>query len=289
MQTETVSTQNTNGSDAPAGPEISHLTPSQLGTRKYWDDYYQNDIDNVAEGAEAVDPADLESWFDDVGAPTKTLEYLTSDEFPLSARKDSCSVLDLGTGNGSALFSLRAEGGYTGTLVGIDYSEQSIQLATKLKNKYASDGETVQLSVNDMTFDVFNLLSDSPHEASWWPRTDQGFDLVLDKGTFDAVSLSSETTTADDGSERALCDVYPQKALAFIKPGGYLLVTSCNWTEDELIKWFTTTVEMRHQLTVVNKIKYKVFQFGGHQGQGVASVCFQRTATGSQAADHANL
>jgi EEF1A lysine methyltransferase 2 len=279
MQTEAASKRNGNSLEARTDPAITYLEPSQLGTRKYWDDYYQNDIDNAEEDAEAVDPADLESWFDDVGAPAKTLEYLTSDDFPLSARKDSCSVLDLGTGNGSALFSLRAEGGYTGTLVGIDYSEQSIRLAKKLRNKYATAGESIQVDVSDMTFDVFNLLSDSPRGASWWPQTDQGFDMVLDKGTFDAVSLSSETITADNGHERALCDVYPEKALAFIKPGGYLLITSCNWTEEELIKWFTTTAGMRHQLRVVDKIKYKVFQFGGQQGQGVASVCFQRTAT----------
>lgn len=244
-----------------------------------WDEYYQNDIDNGDEDDDEVDPSELESWFDDVGAPAKTLQYLTSDAFPLSAQRETCTVLDLGTGNGSTLFNLRLEGQYNGPLVGIDYSEQSVQLANRLKSRYGAQlFEVVADSAKpaSITFDVFNLITGTPQTTSWWPQKDAGFDLVLDKGTFDAISLSSDRTDDGDGTQRALCEVYPKRIAALIKPNGFLLLTTCNWTEDEIIAWFTVTPSVRGTFVVYDRIKYRSFSFGGHKGQGVATVCFRK-------------
>ncbi|KPI36983.1 Protein-lysine N-methyltransferase EFM4 [Cyphellophora attinorum] len=260
-------------------PAPRQLEPSELGTRSYWDEYYQNDLDHdESEGDEATalsSHTDLESWFDDVGAPAKVLQYLTSEAFPLASRKTSCTVLDLGTGNGSSLFSLFIDGGYTGCLVGIDYSQQSIELANKLHARYSRLFATPQHRPPPISFHVFDMVTDDPLIATWWPEDGEGFDLVLDKGTFDAVSLSSETVVDSQGVDKRLCEIYPGKTAALVRKGGFFLITSCNWTEEEVIDWFTTG-EMQDQFEVFGKIKYKTFQFGGHKGQGVSTVCFRK-------------
>lgn len=244
-----------------------------------------------------MDPEDLESWFDDVGAPAKVVEYLTSKEFPLSPAHNSstgqihtikashASILDLGTGNGSVLFTLRLQAAFYGPMVGVDYSERAIELARKLREDYSDperisellhEGPTTpgQGRCEDIRFEVFDIIKDSATSANWW--IDGGFDIVLDKGTFDAISLSSETCTTSDGVELRICELYPRKAVDMVRPGGFLLITSCNWTVDEVIKWFTRG-SLCAELELFGTIKYPSFEFGGQKGQGVASVCFRRT------------
>ena len=228
-----------------------------------------------------VEPSELESWFDDVGAPARTLDFLTGRYFPLSPSNlnlqsvkggspvEHPSILDLGSGNGSSLVQLRIDGGFESRMVGLDYSPRSVELAWKLAKGY---GELCR----NITFEVMDLIRDRPEEQEWWPRNSDGFDLVLDKGTFDAVSLSSERVLTRDGKERRICEVYPEKVVKMIKNGGYLLVTSCNWTEDEVCRWFTTGEGVKGILVLFGKLEYPKFMFGGQEGQGVASVCFKR-------------
>lgn len=260
--------------DSPSKKVCTTITDDLIS----WDNYYRNDIDNEETDEPLPDPDELESWFDDVGAPAKVLEYLTAS-FPLSEQRKTCSVLDLGTGNGSMLFSLRREAGYRGEMVGIDYSEQSVRLANHLKTRYASaDSEEQRIDVGNVIFDVFDLITQKPEKAIWWPEAANGFDLVLDKGTFDAISLSAEVATDDSGVQRRVHELFPSKAAAWIRPGGYFLITSCNWTEEEIINWFTATAGVQGVLKVIDKLKYKTFQFGGSKGQGVTTVCFQKAS-----------
>lgn len=211
------------------------------------------------------------------------LEYLSSEQFPLSPNNpdrtiDRPSVLDLGCGNGSSLFELKLEGQYAGQMVGVDYSQGSIDLSRRLWTKHVEqqeeDGEDDGPRLEDIVFETFDLMQDEPSQQSWWQP--DGFDLVVDKGTFDAISLSAETTTLD-GKEVRICEAYPGIAARMIKPGGYLLITSCNWTEAEVVKWFTQGPGVEGVLRQYGRVKYPVYQFGGQTGQTVASVCFQKT------------
>jgi hypothetical protein len=123
--------------------------------------------------------------------------------------------------------------------------------------------------------------TDSPAPAS------RGWDLVLDKGTFDAVSLSGER----DRLGRRICEGYGARVLQLLRPGGIFLVTSCNWTEAELRDWFeennkmtqtqpTTTEETGGatgaRLRLAGKIEYPSFRFGGVQGQTISTLCFEK-------------
>lgn len=207
---------------------------------------------------------------------------------------------------------LRKRGGFLGCMVGVDYSAQSVQLARELQGSKGhsaywsgseddaededeeEDGDgngehgTALISPEPIQFEVWDILSSngllSPSgkkvttdpEAtgeilSWFPYDQGGFDIVLDKGTFDAISL------ADDAEETRVCERYPDIVRQLLRAGGFLVVTSCNWTEEELVKWFTRSgAGEGDRLSVWGRVEYPRFRFGGMEGQGVCTVCFQR-------------
>lgn len=215
-----------------------------------WDSTYATEIAN-----HASNPDDSGTiWFDDSDAETKILDYLSSlaEEGLLDAR--TSRFLDLGTGNGHMLLEL-LHNDWQGEMVGVDYSEPSVQLA-----KQIAAGKNVS-SVKYWTWDI---LGDVPGE---WLH--DGFDVVLDKGTFDAISLSTET----DVLGRRACEGYREKIERLIRVEGFLLVTSCNWTKEELKQWFD-----EGGLKYWGKVEYPSFTFGGMEGQAICTLCFKRKA-----------
>ncbi|PGH08407.1 hypothetical protein GX51_01234 [Blastomyces parvus] len=340
-----------------------HLEPSQLGTKEYWESFYDNSLSHLSakqrargrkfqkhdqdeneandrnEEKEAGDDDAYNSdedededddddddpgtsWFTEHNAPEKVMTFLTSESFPLapcnttsttSTQKQSQSqpsILDLGTGNGSMLALLRDEGGFTGgQMVGVDYSPKSIELARRLHHHDASSPSSPS-SARDDGADTTILTSDTPAirfevwdvfderdvgELDWFPAAQGGFDIVLDKGTFDAISLSAEEVAVDVGGaareenvdmkgsrvvQRRVCERYPAIVKGLVRKDGFLVVTSCNWTEEELIRWFTRREmgdgEEGDRLAVWGRVEYPKFRFGGQEGQGVCTVCFRR-------------
>jgi EEF1A lysine methyltransferase 2 len=104
------------------------------------------------------------------------------------------------------------------------------------------------------------------------PPNEKGFDVVLDKGTFDAISLAEERLGGDaDGEGKRLCEGYKDRILPLVKEGGLFLVTSCNWTEEELRRWFGGG-----ELAFETGLRYRSFRFGGREGQSISSVCFRK-------------
>ena len=57
------------------------------------------------------------------------------------------------------------------------------------------------------------------------------YDLVHDKGTYDAICLNP-----DDPMDKRKC--YYRNVRKMLKGGGLFVVTSCNWTEEELKSHF---------------------------------------------------
>ncbi|KAL4808901.1 methyltransferase domain-containing protein [Aspergillus unguis] len=219
------------------------------------------------------------------------------------------SILDLGTGNGSMLALLRKRGGYKGRMVGVDYSAKSVELARELQESrrheaylsaddsdedseggFSEDeaegqgqdrvegkegGEEEWDPIDFEEWDILNSEDDlREKKIPWFPFEQGGFDIVLDKGTFDAVSLMVE---------KSQCERYPGIAGGLVRKGGFLVVTSCNWTEEEVVKWFTGAGLVgagdeadAGKLVVWGRVQYPRFKFGGQEGQGVCTVCFQR-------------
>ncbi|KAI4261528.1 MAG: hypothetical protein L6R42_003268, partial [Xanthoria sp. 1 TBL-2021] len=160
-------------------PPPSHLDPSELGNKDYWQTTYTNDLTTHTEN-----PANTgTTWFTTSNASPLTLAYLLTLTPPLS--KPTTTFLDLGTGNGEMLFLLRSSGGFTGKMLGIDYSPASVELATRVARQRGYNNTD-----EDVRFREWDILREPTVENGW---TEGDFDVVLDKGTFDAISLNEET------------------------------------------------------------------------------------------------
>ena len=236
-------------------PSPAHLEPSELGTKEYWDNYYQEDLSPSTPSS----TASLDGWFADVRASEKIVKFLSDPSRRLN--RDSTSFLDLGTGNGEMLFLLREQGGFTGRMLGVDYSVPSVELARRMADaKHFHRGGT-----RGMDFEVWDIIRDQP-----LPEWKDGFDVVLDKGTFDAVSLSDEK---DERGNR-ICGQYRAKIEPLVAAGGLLVVTSCNWTESEIKTWLEKDDS---RFNTEATISYPSFSFGGQTGQSVSTVCFTKS------------
>ena len=151
--------------------------------------------------------------------------------------------------------------GWGGRMLGVDYSERSVEFAKRIaQDKGFGEGTEVE-------FRWWDIMSQSPAGVVLEGKNENGWDVVLDKGTFDAISLSEEK----DESGRRICEGYKERVVPLIRERGIFLVTSCNWTEEELSAWFAGG-----ELEYVDKIQYKSFSFGGRKGQTISSVCFRK-------------
>ena len=85
------------------------------------------------------------------------------------------------------------------------------------------------------------------------------FDVCLDKGTYDAISLTA------DSKLRKEC--YTAMVQRHLKEGGFFVIASCNWTKQELIQLFPC-------FNYVSDIPAPSISFGGRSGQTVTTVVF---------------
>lgn len=247
------------------------LSPPSLPF-KSWDSLYTAELTNHAH-----DPSDRGTvWFDDSDAEAKVIAFLQGDQLPSTTKPTS--FLDLGCGNGSLLFALRDEGDWDDArFLGIDYSERSIALARHIAAREAQEEEQHQDEKKQkVEFATWDLLRGDYHDGVVLSGAQSdGWDVVLDKGTFDAISLSEEKT--EQGQR--ICEIYKARVLPLVKKGGLFLVTSCNWTEEELEGWFgqgSDEVEGGASFANVGRVKYPSFSFGGIKGQTISTLCFQK-------------
>lgn len=258
----------------------THLDPSELGTRAYWDNAYTTERQNFASN-----PSDEGTvWFSDAGAEERMIDFLealcdsntlckgsspdpesdpeSDAEKPRAKETPTPSrFLDLGTGNGHLLFALREEG-WSGEMVGVDYSPESIRLANEILAAKSESPDSFPTS--SLVFHEWDILASPPG-----PWLASGFDVVLDKGTFDAISLSKET----DSRGRRICETYRERVEPLVKSGGRFLITSCNWTEAEVRGWFEGEGSA---FVYEDRCEYPKFRFGGVEGASVCTLCFRR-------------
>lgn len=161
-----------------------------------------------------------------------------------------CSVLDLGTGNGHFLIQL-AMAGFT-KLFGIDYSASAISLARAITTREGYD----------ITFAQLDLVGSElpPH-----PLTRLRYNVCHDKGTYDAISLTPHTASRD--MERYLLNV-----TRLLEPDGVFVITSCNWTEDELM------LRCQKYFSKLHTIPTPTFCFGGSTGSLVTALVLQKSS-----------
>lgn len=175
-------------------------------------------------------------------------------------------IVEFGSGNGHLLVSLARQGGFT-KLLGIDYSEGAVELARAYARQ---EGRTE--AIQYMVGDLLNPRDDRVL-ASLPPA-----DLVVDKGTFDAICLSELASTGDDndanklgGRINKLCSLFKASLGLFLGPAGHsrFIITSCNWTKEELLALF------RPEFQLVDEIEHPFISFGGQKGQTVTTLVFK--------------
>ncbi|KAF1986821.1 S-adenosyl-L-methionine-dependent methyltransferase [Aulographum hederae CBS 113979] len=272
--------------------KVEHLAPSELGTKEYWDEAYTRELANHSTSSGSADPDEGTIWFSDADAEEKIIDFLddlaedgvliksnsdpSATVIDATAPPNPSTILDLGTGNGHMLFALR-DAGWTGRMVGVDYSAASVELAKQI----AASRSSISPETGHIAFHEWNILTSAA--GSWLPADSSGlngdgdggagFDVLLDKGTFDAISLSP----ALDSAGRRVCESYSEKVAPLVKKGGLFVLTSCNWTEEELRRWFEGAGEEgRLEFVFRDRVRYPSFSFGGKSGQKVVSVCFER-------------
>ncbi|KAJ2942438.1 hypothetical protein O0L34_g16043 [Tuta absoluta] len=152
-------------------------------------------------------------------------------------------VIDLGCGNGYTLTELAREG-FT-NLLGVDYCDEAITLAQKVSK---TDFPFIQYKKFDITQDSIEDLGK--------------FGLIHDKGTYDAISLNPE----DPKLHR---QKYIDQVVNMLSENGIFVITSCNWTEHELLKHFSEKLQLRCVIPTPQ------FKFGGKTGSMVSSVVFE--------------
>ncbi|XP_076982460.1 EEF1A lysine methyltransferase 2 [Tamandua tetradactyla] len=210
------------------------FAPSALGTREHWDAVYEKELQAFQEYGDAG-----EIWFGEESM-SRLIRWMEKHKIPLDA-----SLLDIGTGNGVFLVEL-AKFGFS-NITGIDYSPSAIQLSGSIIEKEGL------FNINLKVEDFLNLSTEL-----------SGFHICVDKGTFDAISLSPDSAIEKRKQ-------YVKSLSRVLKVKGFFLITSCNWTKEELLNEFSEGFELFEELPTPN------FSFGGRSGSSVAALVFQKT------------
>ncbi|XP_043247564.1 EEF1A lysine methyltransferase 2-like [Amphibalanus amphitrite] len=220
------------------------LDGSELGTKAFWDAAYSREVENFKSHKDVG-----EVWFGE-DSMDRVIRYVERcDEIT-----ESSSILDVGCGNGLFLIEL-ACAGYT-DVTGVDYAADAVKLARMV----AEDKKVA------VTFETADFMSVSTSESAGTELPAclrRQYDVVHDKGTYDAVSLSP-----DNPKEERLR--YIESVRRLVRPGGLLLITSCNWTASEL------TAHLCPTFLHVKTLPTPSFSFGGCSGSVVSSLVFRR-------------
>lgn len=149
-------------------------------------------------------------------------------------------------------------------MTGIDYSENAALLGKSLFAHHASgSGECKFVPVDFL----------DPNHSTWF-RESPKFDLLVDKGTFDAISLKpTEGIESSSRTEtiRGLASTFKDSLQRLFEDSdsARFVITSCNWTKEEL------TVLFAPEFEVVQQIDHPSFSFAGSSGQVVTTLIFK--------------
>ncbi|XP_035918146.1 EEF1A lysine methyltransferase 2-like [Anopheles stephensi] len=215
--------------------EIEELGGSELGTKDFWEKSYDLELKNFHDHGDCGD-----IWFDE-DCQHRIVTWIGRQEDKI---KVDDSIIDLGCGNGMMLIELAQEG--FKNLTGIDYSPKAIELAKAI----CADQQYPFIK-----YQVADLMSESEVTALG------KFKVVHDKGTYDAISIHPEDS-------KTMRTSYIANVHRMLEDDGLFILTSCNWTECELVKSFGELFELR---TVIPSPKFK---FGNKEGSVVTSIVF---------------
>ncbi|KAL2727778.1 EEF1A lysine methyltransferase 2 [Vespula maculifrons] len=217
---------------------IEELGPSYLGTLDFWEKVYTEELDNFKDHGDVG-----EIWFGN-RASLNIVKWISTK---LNLDMENDRIIDIGCGNGMMLVELAKKG--FKLLTGIDYSQKAIDLANEI------------LKENNVTcsnLQVCDILDTDNHGL-----LKNYFKVAHDKGTYDAISLHPDQPADKRGK-------YIDNVYNILQSNGYLILTSCNWTKDELLVHFKNKYDLIHELPVDS------FQFGGKHGNIITQLVFKK-------------
>eukprot|EP00835_Amoeboradix_gromovi_P000467 NODE_16_length_41655_cov_0.272813.p18 type:complete len:206 gc:universal NODE_16_length_41655_cov_0.272813:11539-12156(+) len=200
------------------------LQMTKLSTKKYWDEVYEKDLILIKESKDSIG----EIWFGE-DVEQKVVNSIVRFCDPSSSR-----IIDIGTGNGS-IPNILNENGYN--CVGMDYSEKAIELCN--------------IAFPKVKFFCDNILT---------MNLDRTFNVVVDKGTLDAIYLSKDPLDIK---------AYAASIDRILENNGLFFITSCNMLKPELESIFLS-------LNLEDEIPYPKLEFGGSTGQCFTSLVFRK-------------
>ncbi|KAI3641716.1 hypothetical protein MIR68_000284 [Amoeboaphelidium protococcarum] len=218
------------------------LNASELGTKDYWDQVYNRELSNFEEIADVG-----EIWFGE------DVEDRVVDWIEENIKDTEVNIIELGCGNGHLLLRLNQIGYHN--ITGVDYSENGISLARQIAQSQ---------NASNIDYGVCDILS--PDLCTDLAK----YDVVLDKGTFDAISLMPGKDQID---AKEIVNQYASNVSNMLTESGLFIITSCNWTREELERKFS------QHLKVTGQIRHPTFKFGGVEGQVVSTVLFQKKSS----------
>ncbi len=189
-----------------------------------------------------------EIWFG------KAVERRVIDWIKKNNNSSNMKILDLGCGNGHFTLKL-IEAGCT-QVSALDYSEKAVQLAKKLTGLPSNTDRIFQADI----LDPFTI----PQKYC------EHFDLVVDKGTFDAISLNPDFCGMEKVSKtEIIADAFKSTLKILLTGDSLFMITSCNWTRPELETIFAP------EFKAISEVEHTKFVFGGKSGQDVSTVIFK--------------
>lgn len=244
---------------------IQKLDGSELGTKAYWDKSYDTEIANYKSHGDVG-----EVWFDE-DSQIRVIDWMRKNDIADSSEiidlgKETnqklktmhkiriilmCIFILIGCGNGMMLVELYREG-YK-NLTGADYSANAVELSKRI----AADQNM------NITYEVLDLLNANDIREK---LGDKQFNVVHDKGTYDAISLHPENST-----EKRL--KYIEHLYNLTSDAGLLILSSCNWTETELC------LSLNGKFQLYKAIPTPTFKFGGSVGSVVTQIVFKKIPT----------
>ncbi|KAM3724387.1 EEF1A lysine methyltransferase [Dirofilaria immitis] len=198
---------------------------SKLANKEYWIEHYEKELKNFEEFGD-----EGEIWFGRVAENRMV-------------NAGMCSVV-------AVTVTVRRQEGYS-HLCGVDYSEEAILLARKLAERKCLENSTDQID-----FRVVDLLNENINLGK--------FDAVLDKGTWDALSLSVDRDCRLRKYKTNICRT--------LRPFGFFIICSCNYSRNELESHFSSEeLEFSEEIPSRN-----IIEFGGRSGSTTTCVIFRR-------------
>lgn len=210
-----------------------------------WDQVYETELENFQDHGD-----EGEIWFGK-GVERKVIDWMKINCSPSIDPR----ILDLGCGNGHFTLKLM-ESGWS-KVSALDYSEKAVEFAKKLIN-----------SDNDDRIFQADILSSATIPEKYL----NSFDIIVDKGTFDAISLNPnfsgklKTEIIAESFKKTLKNLF---SIFCPKVFHLFIITSCNWTSQELVTIFAP------EFRPIDEVIHTKFVFGGKSGQDVSTVIFK--------------